>query len=209
MSEKSSKPVLTRTRVIALSGVAAGMVIGAVVEMFVQGAMESTGWFGPTLETVMSEQMTNFEEIQEKLNALGAATDESERETLRQELEDLLREQERLTSQTHDELGSSQREIERLRAQSLETSGIAAGADVWLSPGQSITVGSRDNVLSLVSVDGYRRARVNLSGKVTVMTAGDFVEAPVGDDVWKVFYKQTARGDDNSAVGFDVVDPGE
>jgi hypothetical protein len=177
--------------------------------MFVQGALESTGLFGPTLETVMDEQMTNFEEIQAKLNALGATTDEGERETLRQELEALLREQERLTNQTHTEIASNLREIEQLRAQSLEKSGVAAGADVWLSPGQSITVGSRDNVMSLVSVDGYRRARVNLSGKVTVMTAGDFVEAPVGSDVWKVFYKQTARGDDNSAVGFDVVGPGE
>jgi len=209
MNNPAKKPLITRARAIALGGVVTGMVLGAVVEMFVQGAMESTGWFGPTLETVMDEQMTNFEAIQAKLNALGAATDDEERETLRQELEVLIREQERLTSQTHDELASNVRQIEQLRAQSLEKTGVAAGADVWLSPGQSISFGSRDNVMALVSVDGYRRARVNVSGEVTVMTAGDFVEAPVGNEVWKVFYKQTARGDDNSAVGFDVVGPGE
>lgn len=204
--DKPAKPK-SRIRIIGMASIVCGMVFGAIVEMFVQGAMESTGWFGPTLDTVMSEQMTNFEAIQQKLNELGASTNDADRTRIQKELDGLLQEQKGLTEQTHAELKNYQQQVETLKTQTLEKTGSVGGADVWMSPGQSITVGERGNVVALVSVDGYRRARTNVAGTVKVLNPGDVIEIPAGDAVWKVIYKQTQRGDDKSMVGFDVVGP--
>lgn len=202
-----TNPSKNRVRLIALGAAVVGMVFGAVVEMFVQGAMESTGWFGPTLESVMNEQVANFDAIQQKLDALNAATNDTERARLRQELDALLQKQKKLTEQTHTELRQSQTEIESLRKEALAEQGSASGADVWLAPGESISVGSRDNVFSLLSTSTLLRANVNISGKSHTLYPGDFVEAPVQGKVWKVFYKQSGRGDDRSQLGFDIVAP--
>jgi hypothetical protein len=196
-----------KIKAIAITSAFVGMVIGAVVEMFVQGAMESTGWFGPTLESVMSEQVANFDAIKKKLDALNAATTEADRERLRKELDELLKRQQVLTGQTHTELRRAQGEVETLREKSLTVTGSAGGADLWLKPGESVTVGSRENVFSLLSVESSHRARVNISGKSSLLSPGDFVEAPTADGVWKVFYKQSSRGGDRSELGFDLVAP--
>lgn len=50
-------------RLVALGGAISGMIFGTVIEMFAQGAMESTGFFGPTLDSVLEQQETNFTSI--------------------------------------------------------------------------------------------------------------------------------------------------
>jgi len=205
--EQAKNKSKMKLRLVALGGAIFGMVFGAVVEMFVQGAMESTGYFGPTLDSVLAQQETNFTEIQAKLAALSATKDEKERTRIQKELDSLIKSQEKISNTISEELVSSQEQIESLRKDSLETQGMAGGADVWLKSGESITVGNRQNVFSFNGLDAYYRAKVNLSGKQHVLNLGDFVEAPTADGSWKVFYKQKTKGEDRYQTGFDVVQP--
>ncbi len=194
-------------RLAALGGAIFGMIFGAVVEMFVQGAMESTGYFGPTLDSVMEEQKTNFSDIQAKLAELNASKDEAERTKIQNELDDLLKKQAEIATTMQEELINSQQKIESLREDSLAKTGRAGGVDVWLNSGESISVGSRQNVFSFNGIDAYKRAKVNINGKKHTLVPGDFVEAPVANNVWKVFYKQAPRENDQDRAGFDVVSP--
>jgi hypothetical protein len=194
-------------RLAALGGAIFGMVFGSVVDMFVQGAMESTGYFGPTLDSVLEEQQTNFGSIQAKLAELNASKDEAERTQIQNELDTLLKKQEKIASTMHEELVNSHQQMEKLRADSLAERGSAGGVDIWLKTGESISVGSRQNVFSFNGVDGYKRAKVNHSGKKHTLTPGDFVEVPVADEIWKVFYKQVSSEGDKNRAGFDVVSP--
>ena len=207
-TEKPKSSSGMKLKVVALSAALCGMVIGAVVEMFVQGALESTGWFGATIDTVIEEQLANFNSIQEKLAAIEAATTEADRARLTDELEALLKEQEKLTSRTHEELRASAEQIESLRARALQEQGAAGGVDFWLAPGESVSVGSRGNVFAVTYVRPTFIG-VNMSGTLSQMKPGDFVEAKVGDEVYKVFFKSTPRESDPKRVGFDIVRPGE
>jgi hypothetical protein len=197
-----------KLKVIALSAALCGMVFGAVVEMFVQGALESTGWFGPTLDTVIEEQLANFSAIQDKLAAIEAATTDDERQRLTGELETLLKEQEALTARTHDELRASAEQIEELRAAALKEQGTASGVDFWLSAGESVSVGSRENVFAVNRIYGGD-VFVNMSGASARLKPGEFVEAKVGDEVYKVFYRMAPKRGEAQRAGFDLVRPGE
>jgi len=196
-----------KLRLVALGGAIFGMVFGAVIEMFVQGAMESTGFFGPTLDSVLEQQETNFTSIQAKLAELSTTKDEKERSRIQKELDTLFKSQEKIASSISEELVSSQKQIESLRLDSLATQGAAGGADLWLKAGESISVGTRQNVFSFTGLDAYHRAKINLSGESQVLELGDFVEAPTPNGNWKVFYKQKYKGDDRYQSGFDVVRP--
>ena len=188
-SDEAKAKFKMKLRFVALGGAIFGMIFGAVIEMFVQGAMESTGFFGPTLDSVLEQQETNFTSIQAKLAELGATKDEKERSRIQKELDELIKSQEKISNSINEELVSSQEQIESLRLDSLESAGMAGGADVWLKSGESITVGNRQNVFSFKGLDAYYRARVNISGKQHTLTLGDLVEAPTPDGNWKVFYK--------------------
>ena len=107
----------------------------------------------------------------------------------------------------HEELVNNQQQMQELRADSLATKGNAGGVDIWLNSGESVSLGSRQNVFSFNGIDQYNRAKVNISGKKHRLIPGDFVEAPVTGGNWKVFYKQAPRADDKTRAGFDVVSP--
>ena len=55
------------------------MIFGTVIEMFVLGAMESTGFFGSSLDFAIEQQETNFTSIAAKLSELPATEDGRER----------------------------------------------------------------------------------------------------------------------------------
>ena len=206
-AEAKAKKSAMRLKMAALGGALFGMVFGAVVEMFVQGAMESTGYFGPTLDSMMEEQQSNFKSIEEKLAKLRSSGDSGERSQLEKELKSLLKEQQQSSEKLGDELRKSLAQIEALRADALAAQGAAKGADVWLKAGESISVATKQNVFSVVSIDPYRRAVINLNGKKSTLEVGEFVDAPAKDGNWRVFYRQSQRGDDRYQVGFDVVAP--
>ena len=67
-----------KLRLVAIGGATFGMIFGTVIEMLVQGAMESTGFFGSSLDSVLEQQETNFTSIAAKLSELAATEDEKE-----------------------------------------------------------------------------------------------------------------------------------
>ena len=83
------------------------MIFGTVIEMLVQGAMESTGFFGPTLDSVLEQQETNFTSIAAKLSELAATKDEKERSRIQKELDRLMKSQEKISKSINEETVSS------------------------------------------------------------------------------------------------------
>ena len=67
-----------KLRLVVLGGATFGMIFGTVIEMFVLGAMESAGFFGSSLDSVLEQQETNFTSIAAKLSELAATEDEKE-----------------------------------------------------------------------------------------------------------------------------------
>jgi hypothetical protein len=198
------KRIRTRLKLVAVGAAVLGMIIGSVVDRFVQNLLDKTGMFGPTLEQVVNDQIDNFQVIKAKLAELSKNENLVKREQLVEELNTLLAKQEQLAGRTHEELRDSGQKIETLKEEALRTKGIAAGADFYLNPGQSITVGGRDKVFSLLRVQKGGRAYVNLSGELQWLQPGDLIEIPVADNIYKIFNKGVSN-EDQSRVGFDLV----
>lgn len=196
-----------KTRMVALVATLCGIIFGGTVEYFVGGALDATGWFGPTLDTIVEQQSRNFADIRAKLDELRQATPGSpEAIRLQSELETLIGEQEKLTYRTHDELRNYEKQLTDLKAQALRAAGAASSVDFWLKAGESITVGQRDNVFAVQTVySSY--VSVVASGKRTNLRPGEFVEFPSDQGTYKVFYKHAPPREDGR-VGFDVVSPG-
>jgi len=207
---KPAKPPLSssalKLRVVALTAAFLGIVFGGTVEYFVGGMLDSTGWFGPTLDTVVAEQTANFADIRSKLAELGKADPGSpEALALQKEISTLVATQEKLTGRTHEEIAGMQDELTKLRAQVLAEKGAASGADFWLLPQESITVSENGKVFSLLSViRGGSYAQTNLSGVQKQLQPGDFVEFETKDSVCRVFYKAALPRADGR-YGFDLV----
>tara|TARA_B100001093_G_scaffold173040_1_gene165939 strand:- start:145 stop:438 length:294 start_codon:yes stop_codon:yes gene_type:complete len=96
-----------KLRLVAIGGATFGMIFGTVIEMLVQGAMESTGSFGSTLDSVLEQQETNFTSIAAKLSELAATKDEKERSRIQKELDRLIKSQEKISKSINEELVSS------------------------------------------------------------------------------------------------------
>ena len=198
----------SRVKLVALGAAVLGMIAGSVVDRFVQGVLDKTGMFGPSLDQVVDAQKENFGAIKEKLAELTAGNTPEVQAKLVKELNSLLAKQEELTGKTHQELRGYSQEVASLRAESLKTKGVAKGADFYLTPGESITVGTRDNVFSLLNVRKDGRSYVNLSGNLKWLKTGDFMEAPVESGVYKI-YNKGATSESSSKIGFDLVRPSD
>ncbi|MFG0304833.1 MAG: hypothetical protein ACF8Q5_01325 [Phycisphaerales bacterium JB040] len=190
-------------------GKIAAVILGALLGLAVEAAVDSTGVLGPGIDTLIARQTEGFTQLEAKLDALKGAGDAGETSAIVGEIEALVAEQQRLAARTADELRGARTEIERLKADSLSRTGSASGADVWLGPGEGITIGKHGNVFTYVRPaytnrfddiyinTGTRAERFNLGGTVRF-------ETPEGE--WRVVFKQaTPRAD--GRIGFDVVPP--
>jgi len=208
--EKSEKKPLTKDqvklRVVALTAAFLGIVFGGTVEYFVGGLLDSTGWFGPTIDNIVEEQNANFADLRAKLDALGkAAPGSPEAAALQKEINALVATQEKLTGRTHEEIASLQEALEAMRAQLLAEKGSAGGADFWLLMNEGVTLREAGNVFSLIGVNSRGvSVDVNLSGTVKRLKPGDFVEFQTSDSNCKVFYK-AGRAREDGRYGFDLV----
>lgn len=193
-----------RLRLVALGSALVGMVFGAVVEMFVQGAMESTGWFGPTLDTLIEQQESNFKDLRAKLEALKSSDDPAERARLERELEMLIAAQEKLATRTHIEFRDYQAELADLKKQLLAAGSGVGGADFWVAEGESVAVGERQNVVGLLRAAGnVNYVTVSFGGKRHTLNPGESLDVPVKDGTGKLIFK--LKKDDRA--GFDYVPP--
>lgn len=195
-----------RLRVTALSFALIGVIFGCALQKFIGGALDSTGLFGATLDNVVEQQSANFQELNAKLAALAkAAPGSPEAATLQKDISTLVATQQKLTGRANTELKSLQNEVSTLRNQALKENRSVGGADFWLLPNESVTLRDRQTVFTLAGAY-YNGATidVNLSGKITRIKPGDFIEFDSGDSTCKVFYKIAHKREDGR-YGFDLV----
>jgi hypothetical protein len=194
--------LLTKTRIKALASGLVGMVLGGFVGIGVQVGVQSTGLLGPSVEELISEQELNFKDIKDHLGSISrSATDPDVRKNL-SDLSRLLERQDELNKQASGELSYLSGQLAELKQRQLTESGYAGGADFWLKSGESVTVGSKDQVFSLIAARNTF-ADVNLSGKRKRLTIGDGLQLPDDSGGCKIFYKQ-AKARPDGRVGFDL-----
>jgi hypothetical protein len=215
----ASSPPARRRWPLRIVFAVGGMVAGALVGMAVQAAVSTTGVLGPGMEDLITEQSANFQKLQAKLDSLGSTTDPAQIKSMAKDLDTLLAQQEKLAQRTHEELRGAKAEIDRLKEQALESTGAAGGANLWLKPGESVTIGragpggqagQAGTVVSFTSFSGPTAstrttgAVIKVGGETKRLGVGDAAQVKAGSDSYRIIYKQTAPRADGR-VGFDVV----
>lgn len=184
------------------------VVIGVLFGLAIETGVGATGILGPGVDQLIAEQAEGFHNLEAKLEALRNTTDPEQAAKLTGEIETLLGRQQQLGQRTETELRAARAEIEKLRAEVLEAKGATTGADIWLMPGESITVaGKAGNVFGFNSYtySGHTSdITVNVSGERTRLKVGDAAEFPADNGTWKVIYKIAEKRSDER-VGFDIV----
>jgi hypothetical protein len=179
-----------------------GMVLGALVGTGVQQVLAGTGMLGPGVDALLVEQQANFDEVKTKLDALQQLSDDPETQRALDDLRKLLVQQSALAAQAEQQLKLMADEVATSKDRALAESGMAGGADFWLKAGESLNLGSRDQVFAL---QAYARgiSAVNLSGAARRLAVGDVIDFTAGDQACKVFFKQATPREDGR-VGFDL-----
>ncbi len=198
----TSKPRFTKGRVIAAAIGLGGMILGSVVGIGVRKGVESTGILGPSVGTLIAEQQSNFNDINARLDALKNLPADKEVKTGIAELGKVLARQGDLAKQANAEIAYLTDQVTALRQEQLADAGFAGGADFWLKGGESVTVGSDNQVFGLLGArSGF--ADVNLSGARKRVYVGDAIPVPAENPACTIFYKQaTPRAD--GRIGFDL-----
>ncbi len=179
-----------------------GMVLGALVGTGVQQVLARTGVLGPGVDSLLAEQQANFAEVNTKLDTLRQLSADPEAQRALTELGALLQQQSALAAQTEQQLKLMASEVSASKDRELAESGMAGGADFWLKAGESLNLGSRDQVFAL---QAYARgiSAVNLSGTARRLAVGDVIDFMAGELTCKVFFKQATPREDGR-VGFDL-----
>jgi chromosome segregation ATPase len=174
------------------------MIVGAIVGIAVQLGIESTGLLGPSLDALLQEQQSNFEEVNTRLDKLKASSHDPALTEELVQLGKLIKRQDELRQQAGLELAFLGEQVATLKQQALDDQGFSAGADFWLKPGESVSVGDDQHVLGVVR-KWTTAVDVILNGKKSRLSVGDALNT----DACTVFFKQSlARSD--GRVGFDL-----
>jgi hypothetical protein len=179
-----------------------GMVLGALVGTGVQQVLARTGVLGPGVDSLLAEQQANFAEVNTKLDTLRQLSADPEAQRALTELGTLLEQQSALAAQTEQQLKLMASEVSASKDRELAESGMAGGADFWLKAGESLNLGSRDQVFALQAF-GRGISVVNLSGTPRQLAVGDVIDFMAGEQACKVFFKQATPRQDGR-VGFDL-----
>jgi hypothetical protein len=114
----------------------------------------------------------------------------------------VLARQDELARQANAEIAYLTDQVTALRQEQLAEGGYAGGADFWLKGGESVTVGSDNQVFGLLGARGGF-ADVNLNGTRKRVYVGDPIPVPSENPSCTVFYKQaTPRA--YGRIGFDL-----
>jgi|GEM_PF-1389048 len=200
--EQDKKPLLTRARLIGAALALGGMILGSLVGIGVQAGVESTGLLGPSVEALIAEQESNFDEMGERIEALrGMASDPEMAKTLA-ELGKLVARQDDLQRKASQQIAFLDGQVQSLREESLAENRFAGGADFWLGSGESVSVGDSRNVLGVVRTLS-NAVDVNLNSQKSRLSVGDTIDVPAEGGDCIVLVKQTRRSEDGR-VGFDL-----
>jgi uncharacterized coiled-coil protein SlyX len=199
----AGKSRFTRARVVTAAIGLGGMILGSIVGVGVQKGVESTGIFGPSVDALIAEQQSNFNDINARLDALKNLPADKEVRTSLNELGKVLARQDELTRQANAEIAYLTEQVSSMRQQQLAEKGFTGGADFWLKSGESITVGADKQVFGLIGARSSVIADINLSGTRKRVTLGDAIPVPGEAGSCTIFYKQgTPRAD--GRIGFDL-----
>jgi len=185
------------------------MVLGALLGVGVQAAVSSTGVLGPGIDAVIARQSEGFALLDAKLEALRNAKDPAETTTLIGEIERGVAQQKAYAERTADELRGARTEIQKLKAEALGATGSASGADVWLGPGEGITIGTHGNVFTYIKptyTNKYDDIYVNIGAGAQRFYLGGKVNFETPEGAWTVVFKQATPRTDGR-LGFDIVTP--
>ena len=181
---------------------------GVVFGLAIESGVDATGILGPGVDQLIAQQSEGFQNLEAKLEALRNTTDPAQATKLTAELETLLQRQQQLGQRTEVELRTARAEIEKLRSEVLQTKGATTGADLWLKPGESITVagkpGNNFGFTNFTYSGVTSEITANVSGKPLRMKIGDAADFPADKGTWQVIYKNTELRSDNR-VGFDLI----
>jgi hypothetical protein len=200
--DAGGKKLLSKSRLTAVALALGGMIVGSLVGIAVQVGVETTGLLGPSVEALIAEQESNFDDMTAKLEALRTMETGPEMARGIDELGRLLSRQAELQQQSSQELALLGKQVASLRQQSLEEKGFAGGADVWLDAGESVSVGDTDHVFGVVRT-WANEVDVKLNGRKSRLTVGDSVNVEAANTDCTVFVKQARRSEDGR-FGFDV-----
>ncbi len=209
-SSSGGKPSLGKKLWLKLKAHPVGKLLSAVggvlFGMSVQAAVQTTGVLGPDMGALIEQQTSGFERIDAKLEALRQTSDPQQAQTLAKDLEVLVANQRQLNERAADELRGARAEIDRLKEAALEASASSGGADLWLRPGESATIGEAGNVFSLLAYLGGNSQDIstNANGSKLRMAVGDWAPFPGENGGYTVYFKQGERRPDER-IGFDVV----
>ncbi len=161
----------TRGQLLSLGLFLAGSISGAYVEKAAEAL--NPEFFGPSIEEVIEQQQfdENFTAIHEKLGQLTETTTDGT-SRLRQEIADLLADQEQHVAELRARLASSYEEAQNAKDKALK--GVAPQADFELKTGKAVTLAERGNVFATHRIydRDARRIEVQLNGKRHRMTPG-------------------------------------
>ncbi|MDH4047892.1 MAG: hypothetical protein OEW68_00020 [Gammaproteobacteria bacterium] len=201
-TRETSKSFLTRPRLVAGALALGGMIVGSVVGLGVQMGAESTGLLGPSVEALIAEQQSNFTDVNARLDALKDMSNDKAVIAELTELGKLLNRQDELARQANAELAYLGEQVTELKDRQLADAGFSGGADLWLKSGESVNVGSRDNVFGLLGTRS-NFADINLNGTRKRVYVGDPIPVEGDGTDCTIFYKQ-AKPRADGRVGFDL-----
>jgi len=198
----AGKPVFTKARMMGAAVGLGGMVLGAIIGVGVQKGVEKTGIFGPSVDSLIAEQQSNFNDISARLDELKKLPVDKEVKTSLDELGKVLARQDELARQANAEIAYLNDQVASMRQQQLAETGFSGGADFWLKSGESVTVGPDRQVFGLLGARSTY-ADINLSGSRQRVSVGDAIPLPGEQSPCTIFYKQaTPRAD--GRIGFDL-----
>lgn len=195
---RSIRGLLSKGHLLAGTTALGGMIVGAVVGIGVQVGFESTGMLGPSVDTLIAEQQSNFDDIHTALGTLTASADDPALGRELKALTKLIQRQDELRRQASSELQFLGEQVASLKDRNLAERGFAGGADFWLKVGESVNVGDARHVLGVVRT-WATAVDVVMNGQKSRLSVGDSVSS----DHCTVFFKQAVKREDGR-VGFDV-----
>jgi len=178
------------------------MVLGTLVGMVVREGVSTTGWLGPSVSALIDAQQQNFGQVNERLDTLEGLASDPETKRAISQLRELLQRQDQLRQEAGEQLRYLGEQADSQKTQALTETGLAAGIDLWLKPGESVNVGSRDHVFALVG-SGRGLADVNVNGRRQRLTTGDQVQIESTGRTCTVTFRQGSPRQDGR-IGFDL-----
>ncbi len=177
----------TRGQLLSLGLFLAGSISGAYVEKIAEAM--NPEFFGPSIEELLEEQQfdENFSAIHEKLGKLTESTTDGNSQ-LRQEIVDLLADQQKSVSELQTRLASSYEQAQNAKDRALK--GVAPQVDFELKTGQGVTLAKRGNVFATQRIFTYDGQTIDavLNGKRHRMTPGSQIPLVTDEEECVISY---------------------